>query len=674
MLLLPAAFPAAAQAHANLLRTDPAAGSVVANAPAQIVLHFDQQVRDVASTVTNDQGDAVTSSPAHTAAGDVRALVIPLALRPARRRLHGPLAHRLDRRAHHLGGLRDRDRGGQAAAQAAEVQTAALDWPFLIARFAYFCGLALVIGGVVFRAVVWRPVVATLEGQPRAMADLRERIRATQLFTIAAVLMLAGGWAALTRQGAEVAGVSFWEAFDHRGPVASAIQATRFGREFGRGIDLAAIFCVCAASAFAIVRRSRLGAAALAVPAVVAGRVDDHRAGPLGSRRRPWPRGADDHGRRAPRRRGGGLDRRAGAARRRRSARHARARGRCPRPGAAPGARPLLDARAGLGHRHRRDRRRARSVGGRRSEPGVVDGIRPDADREVGALRRADRARIPKPACARPVHGGASQGRRRARPPRRGPGRRLAPDRPSAGEHAWLRGRRGHRAGGRAGAHPPLPRGAAGALARARRPERHRGARPGEGPFDSGAHRRPDADARPGARRNVRRDGVRARGGPPQHPDHGRHPDVGGICADRPRQTRAAAARRSAPYRPRRGRAGLRRRGRPPAHVADRRAGDGAGAVGSVASERARARRRPRRLPLHRSPGGVLHRRRPPRASPRPGAGAAAGAPAGHGHRAAPAGPGSRRVTPPRSRQRRTSATSTACACSTSSSRRRGMP
>ena len=271
MLLLPAAFPAAAQAHANLLRTDPAAGSVVANAPAQIVLHFDQQVRDVASTVTNDQGDTVTSSPAHTAAGDVRALVIPL-----RSGLpDGDYTVRwriVSTDGHIISGVFAIGIGaGRPPPQAAEVQTAALDWPFLIARFAYFCGLALVIGGVVFRAVVWRPVVATLEGQPRAMADLRERIRATQLFTIAAVLMLAGGWAALTRQGAEVAGVSFWEAFDHRGPVASAIQATRFGREFGRGIDLAAIFCVCAASAFAIVRRSRLGAAALAVPAVVLG-------------------------------------------------------------------------------------------------------------------------------------------------------------------------------------------------------------------------------------------------------------------------------------------------------------------------------------------------------------------------------------------------------------------
>ena len=46
VLLLTAVFPAAAQAHASLLRTDPAAGSVVARAPGQVVLHFDQQVED----------------------------------------------------------------------------------------------------------------------------------------------------------------------------------------------------------------------------------------------------------------------------------------------------------------------------------------------------------------------------------------------------------------------------------------------------------------------------------------------------------------------------------------------------------------------------------------------------------------------------------------------------
>jgi copper transport protein len=244
---------------------------VVATAPARIVLHFDQQVRDVASTVTNAGGEQVAAGPASTASGDVRALVIPL--KPNLPDGDYTVRWRIvSTDGHIISGVFAVGIGaGRPPPQAAEVQTASLDWPFLAARFAYFCGLMLVIGGVVFRAAIWRPVLATIDGQPRAMADLRERIRATQLFTAAAVLMLAGGWIALTRQGAEVAGVSFWEAFDHRGPVASAIQATRFGREFGRGIDLAAIFCVCAAGAFAMVRRSRVGAAALAIPAMVLG-------------------------------------------------------------------------------------------------------------------------------------------------------------------------------------------------------------------------------------------------------------------------------------------------------------------------------------------------------------------------------------------------------------------
>ncbi len=228
-------------------------------------------MRDIASTVTNADGAQVTAGPASTSSGDVRALVIPLKANLP----DGDYTVRwriVSTDGHIISGVFAVGIGaGRSPPQAAEVQTASLDWPFLAARFAYFCGLMLVIGGVVFRAAIWRPVLATIDGQPRAMADLRERTRATQLFTAAAVLMLAGGWVALTRQGAEVAGVSFWEAFDHRGPVASAIQATRFGREFGRGIDLAAIFCICAAAAFATVRRSRLGAAALAVPAVALG-------------------------------------------------------------------------------------------------------------------------------------------------------------------------------------------------------------------------------------------------------------------------------------------------------------------------------------------------------------------------------------------------------------------
>ena len=58
--------------------------------------------------------------------------------------------------------------------QAATTETSTLDWPFLIARFAYFCGLMLLVGGAVYRVWVFRPAMATLAGKPREMAELRE--------------------------------------------------------------------------------------------------------------------------------------------------------------------------------------------------------------------------------------------------------------------------------------------------------------------------------------------------------------------------------------------------------------------------------------------------------------------------------------------------------------------
>jgi copper transport protein len=253
------------------VRTSPPAGSVVAHAPAAIVLHFDQQVREVATTVTDARGRSALGGAPHTEADDVRALVVPLRSGVP----DGDYTVRwqiVSTDGHLISGVFAIGVGsGRPPPQASEVQSSTLDVPFLVSRFAYFCGLVLLIGGAVFRVAVWRPAAAQLEGRAGEMAALREGVRSTQLFTIAAVLMLGGGWVALTRQAAEVAGVSFWAAFDHRGPVASAIQATRFGREFGRGIDLTAVFCVCAAAAFALARRSRPAALGLAVPAVVLG-------------------------------------------------------------------------------------------------------------------------------------------------------------------------------------------------------------------------------------------------------------------------------------------------------------------------------------------------------------------------------------------------------------------
>ena len=157
---------------------------------------------------------------------------------------------------------------GRPPPQAASFSGSDQDWRYLLARAAYFAGLLLLIGGVVYRVLVFAPVLESEPAEPRPMMSLRERHRANQVLAASAVLTLAGGWVALTIQGADVAGVTFWEAFDHRGPVASALDATRFGREFGRGIDVTAAFTVSSPLAYAAApygRRIALGL--LGIPA-----------------------------------------------------------------------------------------------------------------------------------------------------------------------------------------------------------------------------------------------------------------------------------------------------------------------------------------------------------------------------------------------------------------------
>jgi copper transport protein len=263
------ALPAAAQAHATLLGSSPEAGSVVAKPPPEVVLRFDQEIQPVAggTDVVNAANQSVLGGSPHNAPSDVRKLVIPLKPRLP----HGDYTVRwriVSTDGHIVSGVLAFGVGvGQPPPQAASTESSPVDYPYLIARFAYFTGLMLLIGGAVYRLAVFAPVLRTMPEERREMAELRESHRATQLFTLAAVLLLGGGWIALTRQGSEVAGVSFWEAFDHRGPVGSALQATRFGRVFGRGIDVAAVLVVLVAASSGVVRRSRTAAILIGIPA-----------------------------------------------------------------------------------------------------------------------------------------------------------------------------------------------------------------------------------------------------------------------------------------------------------------------------------------------------------------------------------------------------------------------
>jgi copper transport protein len=272
VLAVPALAPATAWAHATLLRTSPAAGTRITSPPRELTLTFDQQVRPIAggTSVTDASGNSVTAGAAHSSSTDVDTVVIPV--RPGLPDGDYTVRWRIvSTDGHLISGVYAIGIGAGRPPPQASSQDSPLDWTYLTARFVYFAGLLLLVGGVVYRVAVFRPAVAEPGGDAGRLMALRERHRANQVLALSAVLVLSGGWVALTRQGAAVAGVSFWEAFDHRGPVASALQATRFGREFGRGIDVTAAFTILVALAYAAVGHGRRLALALAVPAAAAG-------------------------------------------------------------------------------------------------------------------------------------------------------------------------------------------------------------------------------------------------------------------------------------------------------------------------------------------------------------------------------------------------------------------
>lgn len=70
-----------AQAHAFLASAAPAVGSTVSPAPAEVAIHFTEEVEPAFSTiaVTDGAGHAVTSGAPHT---EANAAILAVALRP----------------------------------------------------------------------------------------------------------------------------------------------------------------------------------------------------------------------------------------------------------------------------------------------------------------------------------------------------------------------------------------------------------------------------------------------------------------------------------------------------------------------------------------------------------------------------------------------------------------
>lgn len=154
LLLLAWLLPAEARAHASLIATEPADGSVVQQVPAALVLRFDELVRPIRISVVGPQGP-VAASPT----GDAEAAMLRVALPAGLPRGTYLASWRvISADGHPIAGTVAFGIGAAPVA-AAPPAVAEGAWPDAasLLRFALYCVLAFGAGGALFRALVAEP-------------------------------------------------------------------------------------------------------------------------------------------------------------------------------------------------------------------------------------------------------------------------------------------------------------------------------------------------------------------------------------------------------------------------------------------------------------------------------------------------------------------------------------
>jgi copper transport protein len=259
------AYPAAAFAHANLVRSDPAAGAVLANAPSRVRLVFDDviQLAGTDEVIRNStHASALAGKPRLDAGGKV--MVLPLKPRLG----DGDYTVRwqlLSDDGHFESGVLAFGVGAgrappRAALGAGSSTPSAGD---VVSRWLLYAGLLVAAGAVAFWLLALRPAARTSMGAERARALERvERGRFAALVLAGSVLYIAGA--------ARFAHELGWD--------------TRFGAAARAGA-LAGVVTIVAAAATVFDRRARplaaVGAVALAAAPSFGGHALDAGV--------PWP-------------------------------------------------------------------------------------------------------------------------------------------------------------------------------------------------------------------------------------------------------------------------------------------------------------------------------------------------------------------------------------------------
>jgi len=270
--------PAAAHAHATLEGTSPARGTDLKTAPRAVTFRFDEPVEGNfgAVRVFDARGNRVDDNQVKHPGG--RGALVSVGLRPGLKDGTYTATYRvISADSHPVSGgvvFSIGDPGNGPARTVSDLLSGSSAGPvtelaFGIARGVDYLAIALMLGGLAFLLLSWRPALMGAAGAGGGWPEASEAFaaRATRMLALAVVLGIAAGAAGIVLQGATAGGTTFWSALDPG--VVREVIGTRFGRiSTLRVVDWALLGAVLVAGAGArtipVLRPAAVGAAGVA--------------------------------------------------------------------------------------------------------------------------------------------------------------------------------------------------------------------------------------------------------------------------------------------------------------------------------------------------------------------------------------------------------------------------
>jgi copper transport protein len=270
--------PAAAQAHASLEGTSPGRGANLKTAPRAVTFRFDEPVEGNfgAVRVFDAKGRRVDDGNVVHPGG--RGPLVSVGVKPGLADGTYTATYRvISADSHPVSGGVVFSVGNPGNGPAATVSDllagssvgAVTEIAFGVARGLDYLAIALLLGGLAFLLLSWRPALVAVAGAGGGWPEASEAFaaRARRMLTVAVVLGVVAGVAGIVLQGATAGGTTFWSALDPS--VVREVLGTRFGRIWGlRVLDWVVLGTVLAAGVGArtipVLRPAAVGAAGVA--------------------------------------------------------------------------------------------------------------------------------------------------------------------------------------------------------------------------------------------------------------------------------------------------------------------------------------------------------------------------------------------------------------------------